>query len=301
MSRYNSFHDYFYNKFNTKVLKLSIDAGFSCPNRDGTLGYEGCIYCSESGSGDFTFGHGNSVLTQMRKQRTMLEKKWPDGVNIAFFQSFTNTYADVETLRKLYYEALSFENTVGLAIATRGDCLSDEVMDLLSELNEKTFLWVEIGMQSVIQRTIEKINRGYNHEVLDDAINRLKDRNIKTLAHIIFGLPGEDRSDMMAGIEYVNEKQLFGVKIHSLYIQEDSGLSSIYKENLFELLTQQEYTELVIEAIAKLNPEIVVHRITGDPNREKLIEPKWTANKLSVLSGIEKALKDKNIYQGCAL
>lgn len=301
MSRYNSFHNYFYNKFNTKVLKLSIDAGFSCPNRDGTLGFDGCIYCSERGSGDFTFGDEYSVLTQMKKQRTMLEQKWPDGVNIAFFQSFTNTYADIETLRKLYYEALSFENTVGLAIATRADCLSDEVLDLLSEINEKTFLWIELGMQSVNQSTIDRINRGYNHDVLDETIDRLKNRNIKTLAHIIFGLPGEDKSDMMAGIKYINEKQLFGIKIHSLYIQEDSKLASIYKENLFELLSQEEYTELVTESIANLNPETVIHRITGDPNRDKLIAPKWTANKLSVLSGIEKRLKEKDIYQGCAL
>lgn len=301
MSRYNSFHEYFYNKFNSKILKLSIDAGLTCPNRDGTLGSSGCIYCSERGAGDFTFRDENSILDQMSKQRKRLETKWPEGLNIAFFQSFTNTYADIETLRKIYYAALSYENTVGLAIATRADCLSDEVLDLLSELNEKTFLWIELGMQSVNEETIGRINRGYSHAVFDDAIDRLKERGLKTLAHIIFGLPGESKKSMMEGIKYIDDKKLFGIKIHSLYIQEDTPLAKAYLEDPFELLSKDEYTDLVVEAISKLSPEIVIHRLTGDPNRKKLIAPKWTADKLSVLSGIEKKLKEKNISQGCNL
>lgn len=301
MSRYNSFHEYFYNKFNSKILKLSIDAGLTCPNRDGTLGSSGCIYCSERGAGDFTFRDENSILDQMSKQRKRLETKWPEGLNIAFFQSFTNTYADIETLRKIYYAALSYENTVGLAIATRADCLSDEVLDLLSELNEKTFLWIELGMQSVNEETIGRINRGYSHAVFDDAIDRLKERGLKTLAHIIFGLPGESKKSMMEGIKYIDDKKLFGIKIHSLYIQEDTPLAKAYIEEPFELLSKDEYMDLVVEAISKLSPEIVIHRLTGDPNRKKLIAPKWTADKLSVLSGIEKKLKEKNISQGCNL
>lgn len=301
MSRYNSFHEYFYNKFNSKILKLSIDAGLTCPNRDGTLGSSGCIYCSERGAGDFTFRDENSILDQMSKQRKRLETKWPEGLNIAFFQSFTNTYADIETLRKIYYAALSYENTVGLAIATRADCLSDKVLDLLSELNEKTFLWIELGMQSVNEETIGRINRGYSHAVFDDAIDRLKERGLKTLAHIIFGLPGESKKSMMEGIKYIDDKKLFGIKIHSLYIQEDTPLAKAYIEEPFELLSKDEYTDLVVEAISKLSPEIVIHRLTGDPNKKKLIAPKWTADKLSVLSGIEKKLKEKNISQGCNL
>lgn len=299
MSRYNSFHDYFYNKFNKKILKLSIDAGFTCPNRDGTLGKSGCIYCSERGSGDFTFKDLNSITLQMEKQRRILERKWPEGLNIAFFQSFTNTYADVEQLRKIYYTALSFENTVGLAIATRADCLSDELLDLLSELNEKTFLWIELGMQSVNESIIEEINRGYSHTVFDAAVHKLKERDIKTLSHIIFGLPGETSESMMDGIRYINDKKLFGVKIHSLYIQEDTPLAKIYKEKPFELLSKEEYINLVVEAISRLDPKIVIHRLTGDPNRQKLIAPNWTSDKLSVLSGIEKRLKVENINQGC--
>ncbi len=299
MSRYNSFHDYFYNKFNVKILKLSIDAGLTCPNRDGTLGKSGCIYCSERGAGDFTFKDVESITLQMEKQRKILERKWPEGLNIAFFQSFTNTYADVEQLRKIYYTALSFENTVGLAIATRADCLSEEVLDLLSELNEKTFLWIELGMQSVNESIIEAINRGYSHTVFDDAVEKLKERDIKTLAHIIFGLPGETRDSMMDGIRYINDKKLFGVKIHSLYIQEDTPLAKIYKKKPFELLSKEEYIDVVVESISRLDPKIVIHRLTGDPDRQKLIAPKWTADKLSVLSGIEKRLKVENITQGC--
>lgn len=299
MSRYNSFHDYFFGKFNSKILKLSIDAGLTCPNRDGTLGKSGCIYCSEKGSGDFTFNDENSIILQMAKQRKRLETKWPEGLNIAFFQSFTNTYADIEMLRKIYYTALSFENTVGLAIATRADCLSDEVLELLSELNEKTFLWIELGMQSVNENIIKKINRGYSHDVFDAAVEKLRERDIKTLAHIIFGLPGESKDSMMDGIKYINDKKLFGIKIHSLYIQEDTPLAKIYREKPFELLSKEEYIDLVVDSISRLDSGIVIHRLTGDPDRQKLIAPKWTADKLSVLSGIEKKLKEENISQGC--
>ena len=173
------------------------------------------------------------------------------------------------------------------------------MLELLSELNEKTFLWIELGMQSVNENIIKKINRGYSHDVFDAAVEKLRERDIKTLAHIIFGLPGESKDSMMDGIKYINDKKLFGIKIHSLYIQEDTPLAKIYREKPFELLSKEEYIDLVVDSISRLDSGIVIHRLTGDPDRQKLIAPKWTADKLSVLSGIEKKLKEENISQGC--
>ncbi|MDO5718344.1 MAG: TIGR01212 family radical SAM protein [Tissierellia bacterium] len=296
MSRYLSFHEYFYNLFNRKILKLPIDAGFTCPNRDGKISSRGCLFCSERGAGDFTSSSDLDIKTQMKIQRDRLKRKWPDGLNIAYFQNYTSTYKSFDELRDIYYEALSFEDTVGLAIATRADCIDSEIMHLLKELNEKTFLWVELGMQTVNDDTIRLINRGYEHEIFDSTVKILKENNIRTLAHIIFGLPGEEEEDMMNSIEYVNKMELFGVKIHNLYIQEDAEIANYL--NKIKLLTKEEYVDLCVKAIANLNPEIVIHRLTGDPDRKKLLEPKWVCNKLGVISSINKKLKDDNITQG---
>lgn len=298
MQRYKSFHDYFYNLYDEKILKLSIDGGFTCPNRDGKCGYGGCIFCSEKGSGDFNQDKKLSVTDQMRLEREKLSKKWLQGLNLAYFQNYTGTYKEADRLRKLYYEALDFPNTIGLAIATRADSISDSCLKLLEEINKKTFLFIELGMQTVNEDTIKTINRGYSHKELDQMLDRLKKSGIRTLLHIIAGLPGEGEEDFLKAIDYANKKEVFGVKFHSLFIQEDSRIKNLYFQEKLKPLEKEEYINLVVKAISRLDKNIVIHRLTGDPDREKLIAPVWVKNKLGVISSIEKALKEKDIVQG---
>lgn len=298
MQRYKSFHDYFYNLYDEKILKLSIDGGFTCPNRDGKCGYGGCIFCSEKGSGDFNQDQKLSVTDQMRLEREKLSKKWPRGLNLAYFQNYTGTYKETDQLRKLYYEALGFPKTIGLAIATRADSISDSCLKLLEEINKKTFLFIELGMQTVNEDTIKTINRGYSHKELDQMLDRLKKSGIRTLLHIIAGLPGEGEEDFLKAIDYANKKEVFGVKFHSLFIQEDSRIKNLYFQEKLKPLEKEEYINLVVKAISRLDKNIVIHRLTGDPDREKLIAPVWVKNKLGVISSIEKALKEKDIVQG---
>lgn len=294
MERYYSLNQYFKNKYGEKVGKLSLDGGFSCPNRDGSLSTAGCIFCSESGSGDFTNSNLN-LKDQIEKQKEVAKNKWRVNKFVAYFQAFTNTYAPVDILRKIYFQVLDDPDIVGLTIATRADCLSDEVLDLLEELGKITDLWIEIGMQSIKEETIDYINRGYSHDYLDQKLKDLRKRNIKFLLHVIFGLPGEDKSDMLASIKYVNDSGAFGIKIHSLYIQRDSGLYKKYLEDDFPVLTKDQYTDLVVKALGILNDDIVVHRITGDGDKDKLVAPLWSADKLSVIGEINRKLKIQSL------
>ncbi len=294
MERYYSLNQYFKNKYGEKVGKLSLDGGFSCPNRDGTLSTAGCIFCSESGSGDFT-NSSLCIRDQIEKQKEIAKNKWQVNKFVAYFQAFTNTYGPVDILRKIYYQVLEDPDIVGLAIATRADCLSDEVLDLLEELAKITDLWIEIGMQSIKEDTIDYINRGYSHNYLDQKLETLRKRNIKFLLHVIFGLPGEDEKDMLASIDYVNKSGAFGIKIHSLYIQNDSGLYKKYLADDFPILTKDQYTDLVVKALEILNDDIVVHRITGDGDKNKLVAPLWSADKLSVIGEINRKLKIENM------
>lgn len=291
IEKYYSLNQYFKNKYGEKIGKLSLDAGFTCPNRDGKLSNKGCIFCSEKGSGDFTFGELD-LKEQIEEQKKINKKKWNNKKFIAYFQSFTNTYGPIDYLKKIYYKVLEDNEIVGLAIATRADCLSSEVLDLLETLSKKCELWIEIGMQSTKEETINYINRGYSHSYLDAKLKELKTRNIKFLLHVIFGLPYETREDMINSIKYVNTSGAFGIKIHSLYIQNDSRLYKDYLKNKFSLLTKEEYTNLVVEALSFLDKNIVVHRITGDGNKNKLVAPLWAADKLSVIGQINKKLKN---------
>lgn len=296
MNRYLSFHDYFYQLFGEKALKLSIDAGFTCPNRDGTISNKGCVFCSEKGAGDFT-NRLEDIHEQMDLQRQLLCKKWPDGINIAYFQNFTNTYKSPDKLREIYDKALSYPNTKGLAIATRADCLDEDVLDLLEEYNKKTFLWLELGLQSIKEETIKTINRGYSHEYFHRKAKELKKRNLRAVCHVIFGLAGEDEEDMMRTVDYVGDMEFFGVKFHSLYIQSDSPMSKNHQMTPYNFLSKEEYIDLVVKGIELISPKTVVHRLTGDPDRAKLIGPAWTLDKLSVISSIEKTLKDRDSFQ----
>lgn len=294
MERYYSLNQYFKNKYGEKVGKLSLDGGFSCPNRDGSLSTVGCIFCSEKGSGDFT-NSSLSIREQIERQKIVAKNKWQVNKFVAYFQAFTNTYGPVDFLKKVYLQVLDDPDIVGLAIATRADCLSNEVLDILEELSKLTDLWIEIGMQSIKEETISYINRGYSHKYLDQKLEYLRKRNIKFLLHVIFGLPGEDESDMLASIKYVNESGAFGIKIHSLYIQRDSGLYKKYLEDDFPILTKDQYTDLVVKSLGTLNYDIVVHRITGDGDKDKLVAPLWSADKLSVIGEINRKLKLANI------
>lgn len=296
--RYLSLNYELRKTFGTKVIKLSLDGGFTCPNRDGTIGNRGCIFCGEEGSGEFTSSRKLSIKDQIESQKRFLSKKWPEGKYISFFQNFTNTYSTVKDLNKKYSEAISQNRVVGLAIATRPDCLSEEVLKLLEEFNKKTFLWVELGLQTIHGETAKFIRRGYELDCYEKAIIELNKRNIKVVTHLIFGLPNETNKDMLDSVKYISSTNTWGIKFHNLYIQEGTDLYNYYIKNPFHILSIDEYISLVVDSIELLPQNMVVHRLTGDGKKELLVEPRWTLNKLKVLSSIDKELKQRNTYQG---
>lgn len=284
--------------FGGKVMKLSLDGGFTCPNRDGKLGTRGCIFCGEEGSGEFAGSNIQNLGDQANEQKHLLSKKNHSDMYIGYFQSFTNTYGEIDYLKKLYYEALSIEGVVGIAIATRPDCLDDYVLDLLSELNDKTFLWIELGLQSIHENSAKFVRRGYELEVYNEAIKKLNARGIKCVSHLIIGLPGEDKDMILESVKHVANTKTWGIKLHSLYIQSDTDLYDYYRKNPFPLPTKDEYIDIIVDAIEILPPHMVIHRLTGDGKKELLYEPKWSLNKLGVLSSIDKELKNRNSHQG---
>jgi len=286
---YNSIGGYLKERFGCKVIKLSLDAGFTCPNRDGTKGTGGCIFCSADGSGDFA----SDIPGQIR----LLSRKWPSGKYIAYFQSHTNTYAPVDLLRKKYYDALEYPDVIGIAIATRPDCLPPEVLELLSELNRKTFLWVELGLQTIHEDTARLINRCYPLEVFDRAVDELSGLGIKTVVHLIFGLPGESRQDMITSVRYVCSKDIFGVKLHLLNVLKDTKLVEYYPNRL-HIPTKEEYINLVVDALEIIPKHITIHRVTADAPRHLLIAPEWSYEKRTILNGIRKEFKNRGSFQG---
>ena len=283
--------------FGEKTIKLSIDGNFTCPNRDDNISSRGCIFCSEKGSGDFTFS-GKTITEQIVEQKLFMSKKWKSSTYIAYFQNYSNTYDTVDNLRKKFYEALSCENIKGIAIATRPDCISEEIADFLEELNHVTFLWVEMGLQSIHGKTAEFIRRGFTLEQFNNAVDILKRRNIRTVIHLIMGLPGETPGQMLNSVNYISNLDIWGVKIHMLHILKNTDLAEFFEENPFKILTREEYVNLVCDALEILKKEIVVHRLTGDGKKSDLIEPAWTLNKLKVLSDIDKQLKNRGSFQG---
>lgn len=296
--RYHSLNYFLRDKFGEKVFKISLDAGFSCPNRDGTIGTKGCIYCSERGSGDFAGNRKFSISDQFIDIKNMMNNKWKNGKYIAYFQAYTNTYASVDVLRKKYEEAIEMEGVVGLAIATRPDCLDDEVLSLLEEFSKKVYTWVELGLQTSNEKTAKLINRGYKLEVFNEAVCNLRKRNIDVVVHTIFGLPGENEEDMLNTIKYVSNCDVQGIKIHLLHLMKNTPLVKLYEQGKLRFLEKDEYIDLICEAISVLPPHMVVHRLTGDAPRNLLIGPMWSLKKWEVLNGINKALEDRKIYQG---
>lgn len=295
---YYSLNYYLRQKFGEKVFKISLDGGFTCPNRDGTLSKKGCIFCSGRGSGDFAPSAVLPITEQFHQSRTLLIDKWKSGKYIAYFQAFTNTYAPVDVLRKKYEEAISLPDVVGIAIATRPDCLSQPVLDLLEEINKKTYLWVELGLQTMHEDTASLIQRGYTLSCFEEAVSNLSKRNIDTVVHLILGLPGESKNDMLSSVQYVSKQPIQGVKLHLLHIIKNTPLYDYYLKKPFHVFTMNEYTDLVIDCIELLPPHIVIHRITGDAPKALLIAPLWSKNKKAVLNGIHKRFKERNAWQG---
>lgn len=298
MKPYNSLSDHLKEKLGAKTVKLSVNAGFSCPNRDGKISRGGCIFCSGSGSGDFAPPADMPIDKQLELSRQRISAKWPDAKYIAYFQAFTNTYAPVDVLEKKYNEALSCPWISGIAIATRPDCLGDGVADLLKDISEKTYLWVEFGLQTSREDTAELINRGYKNEVYLDAMEKMKKRGIETVTHIILGLPGETREDMRNSVTFAAEARTDGIKLQLLHVIRGTRLHEMYMENPFHIMTRDEYTDTVIDMIEHLPPEIVIHRLTGDGNRNELVLPNWSMDKRGVLNEIHRKMKLYESYQG---
>lgn len=296
--RYRSFSHEMKEIFGEKILKLSLDGGFSCPNRDGKVGSQGCIFCGEEGAGEFAGSRDKTIREQMKSQKELLASKWHKGKYIAFFQSFTNTYSHVDDLREKYNLAIKEEGVVGIAIATRPDCLSQEVLDLLCEINKKSLLWIELGLQTIHEESGDFIRRGYSLDVYDKAIKNLKEKNIRVVTHLIIGLPNESKKDIMNSVAYVARTRTWGIKLHSLYIQKGTDLHFYYEKNPFKIMSKDEYVDIIIEALEILPQDMVVHRITGDCKRDLLIEPKWSSAKRRLLGEIDREFKIRKTYQG---
>ena len=296
--RYHTLDYYYKNRFNEKVFKVSLNAGFSCPNLDGTVGNGGCIYCSKSGSGEFAGNIEDSLEEQFNKIKTMMHKKWPKAKYIGYFQARTNTYAPVNTLKKYYETILKQPNVIGLNIATRCDAISNECLDYLEELNKKTYLTIELGLQTTNEKTSKLINRCHSLESFKDMVEKLRERNIDVVVHIINGLPYETKEDMLNTIKYLNKLDIQGIKIHMLSILKDTPLAKLYEKEHFHVLTKEEYIDIVIDQLELLRPEIVIHRITGDPDPNELIEPHWLIKKFCVLNDIDKEMVKRDTYQG---
>lgn len=296
--RYHTLDYYYKNRFHEKVFKISLNAGFSCPNIDGKVGYGGCIYCSKTGSGEFAGNKEDSLEKQFLEIKNMMLKKWPKAKYIGYFQARTNTYAPVNELKKMYEKILNQENVIGINIATRPDAISDECLDYLEELNKKTYLTIELGLQTTKEETTKLINRCHSLQCFEDMVKKLRERNIDVVVHIINGLPYETKKDMLNTVKYLNKLDIQGIKIHMLSITKDTPIEKMYQEEKFKLLSKEEYIDIVVDQLELLREEIVIHRITGDPKLDELIEPKWLTKKFCVLNDIDKEMVRRDTYQG---
>lgn len=296
--RYHTLDYYYKNRFHEKVFKVSLNAGFSCPNIDGKVGYGGCIYCSKTGSGEFAGNKEDSLEKQFLEIKNMMLKKWPKAKYIGYFQARTNTYAPVNELKKMYEKILNQENVIGLNIATRPDAISDECLDYLEELNKKTYLTIELGLQTTKEETTKLINRCHSLQCFEDMVKKLRKRNIDVVVHIINGLPYETKKDMLNTVKYLNKLDIQGIKIHMLSITKDTPIEKMYQEEKFKLLSKEEYIDIVVDQLELLREEIVIHRITGDPKLDELIEPTWLTKKFCVLNDIDKEMVRRDTYQG---
>ena len=289
-------------QFGQKIYKVSLDGGMSCPNRDGTVGTGGCTFCSQGGSGEFAVGRTGypDVWEQIEQAKTRVHRKISgEGKYIAYFQSYTNTYAPVDYLRTLFERAITHPDIVALSVGTRPDCLGDEVVALLKELNGQKPVWVELGLQTIHEKTAERIHRGYRLEVFEDAYRRLKEAGLTVVVHVILGLPGETKEEMLETVDYLGKIPVDGIKLQLLHILKGSQMAAEYEKNPFSLMELEEYLDLILTCVARLPQSVVIHRLSGDGAKTLLIGPAWSANKKLVLNRMMQKFRENGIFQGC--
>ena len=299
--RYNTLDGYLKSRFGCKVAKVSLNAGFSCPNRDGTKGVGGCIYCSPMASGDFAGDCKKSIREQFDEIAAQMARKWKDAKFMPYFQAGTNTYAPVQRLREVYEQALAIDDIVGISIATRPDCISDEVLSYLEEISNRTYLSVELGLQSIFDKTGQIIRRGTTFSEFCECFDRLKQKNINVCVHLINGLPYETRDMMLESVRTVSEMRPHSIKLHMLHILKDTDCAKMYENGEISVFEKDEYVDLVCDELEIIHPEIVIQRITGDGARDSLIAPLWSVKKFDVINGVDKELLRRNSFQGIKL
>ena len=296
---YVTLNNYLRDRFGTKVFRISLNAGLSCPNRDKSPNNIGCLYCSSNLSGDFAGKKEDSFKSQFASIKRIMENKWHDGLYIAYLQAGSNTYASVDELREIYNEVINIDKKiVVLSIATRPDCINEEIVSLLTEISKKVEVWIELGFQTASDEIKDKLNIGYHNSDFEYSMHLLNDNNIPVIVHIINGLPGDSEDSMINTVKYLNQFDISGIKIHMLHVLKDTPLGDIYLNKPFKILSKDEFIDISVKQLRLLNPNIVVHRITGDPDKENLIEPTWVLKKFVVLNDIDKLMRKENYYQG---
>lgn len=296
--RYHTWNYHLRQTFGHKVFKVALDGGFDCPNRDGTVAYGGCTFCSAAGSGDFAGNRVDDLTTQFQEIKEKMHSKWKDGKYMAYFQAYTNTHGPIEELKEKFESVLSQEGVVGISIATRPDCLPDDVVDYLAELNKRTYLWVELGLQTVHERTALLVNRAHDYQCYVEGVNKLRKHNIRICSHIINGLPLESYDMMMTTAKDVAKLDVQGIKIHLLHLLKGTPMVKQYEKGMLEFLSFENYVSLVCDQLEILPPEMIVHRITGDGPIDLMIGPMWSVNKWEVLNAIDAELKRRDSWQG---
>ncbi len=293
-----SLNAYLNVQYAERVQKITLDAGLTCPNRDGRIGHGGCIYCNDKGSGTGASARGQSLAGQLAEGIDRIGKRYKARKFIAYFQSFSNTYASLDELRRLYEEALAHPQVVGLSIGTRPDCLSPDIINLLSSFCRTHFIWLELGLQSSHDRTLQLLNRGHDVACFVEAVNSTSEKGLHVLAHVILGLPQESRADILATAKFLGTLPIHGVKIHLLYVIKNTSLANLYASGYYTPLSQEEYVNLVVDFIELLPPHMVIHRLTGDPHPDELVTPEWCLDKTAVLSQIKETFFQRQTYQG---
>lgn len=296
---YNTLNNYYLHKYQKKVFKIALNGGFTCPNIDGTVASGGCTFCSYMGSGDFAGNKLEPLNMQFEKQKDMMHQKWEDGYYIVYFQANTNTHAPLERLKTLFEEAITLDpNIVLLSIATRPDVLPDDVINYLSELNQRMPVQIELGLQTIHQTTSDLINRAHDLKCFDDAVKRLREKNLEVVVHIINGLPFETKEMMIETVKHINTLDIQGIKIHMLHLMEKTKMGYQYKKNPWKLLSLEDYVDITVDQILWLRKDIIIHRLTGDSPQSMLLAPMWTKKKFVVTNEIDKRLRRLNLYQG---
>ncbi len=295
--RYNSLNNYLRNKFGKKVYKISIDGGFTCPNRDGKISTGGCIFCSAKGSGDFATSKSLSITQQIEQGKERVRSKTKDNSFIAYFQAFTNTYAPIDVLESKFTEAINHKDIVALSVATRPDCVDDNVLKLLEKLNKIKPVWVELGLQTIKESSVDYIRRGYENSVYVDTATKLRNIGIEVITHIILGLPNENKLDMLRSVDFAC-KYSNGIKLQLLHILKGTDLLKDYEDSKFNALTMEQYIDILCDAVSIIPKNVIIHRLTGDGDKKILVAPLWSGNKKVVLNTISKTFEERNIIQG---